>query len=514
MPHGGRTPDRLIRQGAGSHEVERGSALEEGSSSGSGTWRRSLLVAAVWVCLALVLSGADEGTGSLPGAEPALPWPGGLPIWGDAANLPAQGALAFGLLCLSAFFSACEIAYFSLSPARIRALRGDANVLNQLVGRLLLRPHELLTSVLMGNSIAKTLLAIVLVQPALQLAGQWLPSSFRYAATVAVCTLFLAFFGDVVPKLIIVRNSEGFARAAALPLNLACVLLVPLRVAVVALVGLLFRLTGFSRVQPAPFMTDADFESILSEGEAAGAIEKDEREMIQGILNVNDVMLWEILVPRPDIVALSEEATVAEALELICTHEYSRMPAHRDNLDNITGILYAKDLLSLVDRGELEAPIKPLLRKANYVPETMTVLEFMKSVQHLRSHLAIVVDEYGGTEGLVTLQDALREVVGELEDDWRDEPPLYTELRQNVYQVDGSLPLDELETLTGVPVKDDEHTTVAGFLMEQSDKVLEVGDRIEHEGVRYTVEEVDGKRVSRLKIQILRAQTTQEEARG
>lgn len=466
----------------------------------------------VWVGLALILSGADQGAEHVAGTADGLPAAADLAAgW---ASLPVTVALAFGLLCLSAFFSACEIAYFSLSPGRIRALREEDDVLNQLASRLLLRPHELLTSVLMGNSIAKTLLSIVLVQPAIQVAGRFLAAPFHYVAAAAACTLFLAFFGDVVPKLAVVRNSEGFARASALPLHLACILLVPLRVAVVALVGLLFRLTGFSRVQPAPFMTDADFATILSEGEATGAIEKDEREMIQGILNVNDVMLWEILVPRPDIIALHEDATVAEALELICTHEYSRMPAHRDNVDNITGILYAKDLLSFVDRGELTAPIKPLLRKANYVPETMTVLEFMKSVQHLRSHLAIVVDEYGGTEGLVTLQDALREVVGELEDDWRDEPPLYTEVRQNVYQVDGSLPLDELEALTGVPVNDDEHTTVAGFLMEQSDKVLEVGDRIEHEGVRYTVEEVDGKRVSRLKIQILHTQAPQEEARG
>lgn len=511
MPHGERIRDRFNRRVAGSHEVERGSALDEGSS-GSGTWRRSLLVATAWVCLALVLSGADDGAQSLLIEE--RPAPADLLSWLRASGMLATGPLALGLLCLSAFFSACEIAYFSLSPSRIRALRQDENVLNQLVGRLLLRPHELLTSVLMGNAIAKVLLSIVLVQPALELAARTLPAPFHFIATAAACTIFLAFFGDVVPKLLVVRNNEGFARTAALPLHLACILLVPLRVAVVWLVGLLFRISGFSRVQPAPFMTDADFASILSESEAAGAIEKDEREMIQGILNVNDVVLWEILVPRPDIVALNEEANVGEALGLICTHEFSRMPAYRENLDNITGILYAKDLLSLVDRGELEAPIKPLLRKANYVPETMTVLEFMKSVQHLRSHLAIVVDEYGGTEGLVTLQDALREVVGELEDDWRDEPPLYTELRQNVYQVDGSLPLDELETLTGVPVNDDEHTTVAGFLMEQSDKVLEVGDRIEHEGVRYTVEEVDGKRVSRLKIQILRAKAPQEEARG
>lgn len=482
--------------------------MEEGSSSGLKTWRKSLIVGAGWVCLAIVLSGANQG-GALPEGL------GTTVNWSAPALTPAMlGLLCAMLLACSAFFAACEIAYFSMSPARIRSLRESGGFMNLRVVGLLDRPHELLTSMLMGNAIAKVLLSIAIAGPALQLAAHAVPAPWHYLLAGGVCIVLLALLCDIAPKLCVVRRGEAFARLAALPLAFACLLLVPLRLVVVGFVGLLFRLTGFSRIQPAPFMTDADFASILSEGEAAGAIEKEEREMIQGILSVNDVMVWEILVPRPDIIALREEATVAEALELICDHEYSRMPAYGENLDNITGILFAKDLLPLVDRGELDAPVKPLLRKPNYVPETMTVLEFMKSVQHLRSHLAIVVDEYGGTAGLVTLQDALREVVGELEDDWRDEPPLYTEVRQNVYQVDGSLPLDELESLTGVPVNDDEHTTVAGFLMEQSDKVLEVGDRIDHEGVRYTVEEVDGKRVSRLKIQIMGTRASHEEARG
>ena len=163
MPHGGWTRKRLYRRVVRPLEVERGSALEDGSS-GSGTWRKSLLVAAAWVCLALVLSGVGQGPESV--ERLSIPVSGGLSGWVDASGLPAMGALALGLLCLSAFFSACEIAYFSLSPARIRALREDESVLNQLVGRLMLRPHELLTSVLMGNSIAKVLLSIVLVQPA------------------------------------------------------------------------------------------------------------------------------------------------------------------------------------------------------------------------------------------------------------------------------------------------------------------------------------------------------------
>lgn len=406
------------------------------------------------------------------------------------------------LLALSAFFSASEVAYFSLSPLHIRAIGERPGLLDREASRLLSHPGELLTSILMGNSIVNVLLGVTLALPVEQLFERILPPAFSYLAAVVACTAILVIVGEIVPKLMVVRNNEIYARWASFPLRFCSALLLPLRHAVLWLIGFLFRVTGFSDMRPAPFMTDQEFASLLSEGEATGAIEKDEREMIQGILKVSESMVREILIPRPDIVALNQEASVEEALALFIEHEFARIPVYGENLDQITGILYAKDLLSHVDQGNMDVPIKPLLRPAHYVPETMTISDFMKSVQRLRTHLAIVVDEFGGTEGLVTLHDALREIVGELEVEDETEEPAVVQLEKDLYEVDGSFSLDELEALTGVPVNDEEHATVAGFLMEQSDKVLEVGDHIRHEGVRYTVEAVEGKRVSRLQIRI------------
>lgn len=464
--------------------------------------------------VALTLSGITEG--GAPELAPAATVPSGLVANESAAlasSIPAQlppgilladprvlGMIAL-LVSLSAFFSACEVAFFSLGPLRIRAMASSTNLLDHRVARLMREPGELLTSILMGNSIVNVLLSVVLANPVEVLFERYLPQPFAYMAAVASCATFIIFLGEILPKLLVVRRNEGFARSAALPLFLAATLLQPLRHSVIFFIGYLFRVTKFSQVRPAPFMTDEEFVSLLTEGEATGAIEKDEREMIQGILKGNDVMVRDILIPRPDIVALNDAATVAEALDIFCEHEYSRIPVYRESLDHIAGILYAKDLLALADQNDMSAPIEPLIRKVNYVPETMTVLEFMKSVQRLRTHLAIVVDEFGGTEGLVTLHDALREVVGDIEAEDREDVPQVKTLDTNLYEVDGGFPLDELESITGVPVVDEEHTTVAGFLMEQSDKVLEVGDQIDHEGVRYTVEEMDGRRVSRLLVQ-------------
>lgn len=511
--------------------------MEECSSS-PGSWLKTFLLAAVWVSAALILSGITEGAGQ-PAVAQESPGAPAVQV-GTAGNqevVPsgevttrASGAASVHhpftprvlgaivlLLSLSAFFSACEVAYFSLGPLRVRAMATSTAFLDHQVARLMRKPGELLTSILMGNSIVNVLLSVVLANPVESTFNRLLegtPEPFPYIVSVLFCAGLLVFLGEILPKLLVVRNNEAFARIAAIPLYAAESLLLPLRHSVIFFIGYLFRVTRFSQVRPAPFMTDEEFVSLLSEGEATGAIEKDEREMIQGILKVNDVMVRDILIPRPDIIALSAEATVAEALGIICEHEYSRIPVYRENLDQIIGILYAKDLLSPADRNDMLAPICPLIRKVNYIPETMTVLEFMKSVQRLRTHLAIVVDEFGGTEGLVTLHDALREIVGDIEAEDREEEPLVRAIDTNLYEVDGSLPLDELETLTGVPVEDDEHATVAGFLMEQSDKVLEVGDQIDHEGVLYTVEEMEGKRVSRLTVQTPEPELFKEDTRA
>lgn len=465
-------------------------------------WR--ILVTAGWIAgvlaLTAVFSAADsaaaqDGAAAVPEVHPWL-----------VIFPPQHIAIVVALLAFSAFFSASEVAFFSLHKLELRSLRESKRTLDRLAGRLMETPGNLLTAILMGNSIANVLLSVVMAAPTERLLEEILPQSMAYPVAVALCTFVLVFVGEITPKLLVVRNSTGFVRTAAPALFVFYRVLSPLRAAMVRFTGLLFRITRFSEMKPAPFMTDEEFKSLLTEGEATGAIEKDEREMIQAILEFSDVMLKEILVPRPDIIALSVEAKISEALQSFREHEYARMPVYRDDMDHIVGTLFAKDLLRALDRGDMEGHIQPLLRKVHFVPETMTVAEFLKHAQHHRTHMAIVVDEFGGTEGLVTLQDAIREVVGDIGDeDDDDDDPLVSEIRTGVYEVDGGISIDELEKLLGITVDDDEHTTIAGFLMEQSDKVLEVGDEVSHDNVRFRVEAVDGRRVSRLRIQIKRA---------
>ncbi len=460
-------------------------------------------VAACWLVVVLLAAGAVVPAGALPENTPHT---GASSLgWNDILTPNILFATLI-LLGFSAFFSASEVAFYSLHQIRLRSMRQSPHMLDRLAARLMDHPGSLLTSILMGNCIVNVLLGVVLAVRVEELfrdvllPPQVASPVVSYVIAVTICTAVLVFFGEITPKLIVVHRSESFARFAAVPIYLIDRALTPVRHGLLLFIGFVFRVTRFSKVRPAPFMTDAEFKSILSEGEATGVIEEDERQMIQGILEFGDVMLREILVPRPDMIALKETASVGEALALFREHEFSRIPVYKDDMDSIAGLLYAKDLLPQVDQGILDEPIRPLLRPVHFVPETMSVADFLKTVQRLRTHLAIVVDEFGGTEGLVTMQDALREVVGDVGEE--EEAPSSQEIKPGVYRIEGGFPLDELEELAGVPVEDEEHTTVAGFLMEQTEKILEVGDELEHKGVRYTVEEMDGKRVSRLVVHV------------
>jgi CBS domain containing-hemolysin-like protein len=471
-------------------------------------WRYFLVLLA-WTAIVLIAINA----GSAPGA--ALP-DGTTPVdAGETLDTPpgeagahpitAKVLLASAVLLLcSAFFSASEVAYFSLHKLRVRAMREQGNFSARLAAGLLEHPGSLLTTILMGNSVVNVLLSVVLaprVETAFAQMGD-LPLPASYALAVLTSTAILVMFGEVLPKILVVWRNEAFAEIAAGPLYVISGIMAPLRNGMIFFIAFLFKVTRLSEVALAPFMTDDELKSVLSEGEATGVIERDERRMIEGILEFSEMTVRELLIPRPDVVALHEDATIGEALAVLREQEYARVPVHQENLDHITGVLYAKDLLPAFREGTFELPIQPLLRKPLFVPETMTVADFVKTAQRMHMHLAIVVDEYGGTEGIVTLQDALRELVGEFGDEALEREPFYSCVGDRLYEAEGNMPVSDFEETFKLPMDDEEHTTLGGFLMGRTEKILEVGDEIVYEGVRFTVTEVEGRRVAKLRFEV------------
>lgn len=415
------------------------------------------------------------------------------------------------LVILSAFFSSSETAFMSIPKPRIRGLREEGGLTGWLVANMLEHPGSFLTTVLVGNTIVNITIGVVLGTRMKDLMESVFlaPPALAYTVAAFAGTGVLVLLGDIIPKVIAVRTHEPYARATVFPLLLADRLLAPLRNAMLWITDQLFRVTRFHELHAAPYITDDELAAMLARTGHDDKVEDEGRQMIRRILEFHDVQLREILVPRPDVIALPEDATVAEAIQVYHEHEYSRLPVYKDDLDHITGILFAKDLIPPLTRGDNERRIKTLARPPHFVPETMSVQRFIKDVQRLRSHLAIVVDEYGGTEGIVTLHDAVEQIVGAIRDEFDEEQKPYEQIAEGVYRVAGGFALDDLEELTGVELGETEHQTVAGFLMDRTEKMPQVGDRIEHAGITFLVEQVQGKRASLVHIDCGRIEPAQ-----
>ncbi len=458
---------------------------------------------ALWIGLLAAGVAAPAAMAILPGAssDPAIS------VWRQGSVFFPPGALiaVAALLGCSAFFSGSETALFSIHRLRLRALREEQSFTGRLVVQLLDDPGRLLTTILVGNVLVNVLIGAIVgtrVEGFLEAVTAW-PAFASYVGATLILTAILLFFGDILPKVVAVHAPERFARAVVVPLEAVRWMLTPLCGMLLRLTDLLFKVVRFHEFRAAPFITDDELRSVLSDSEAHGVLEEEERQMIEGILEFSDVLVREILVPRPSVIAIEEDADIEKALDILREHDCSRLPVYREDLDHIVGLLVAKDMLPHMTEGKKGCPIRPLLRPVHFVPETMTVRQFVRDAQRHRTHMAVVVDEYGGTSGIVTLHDAIQEVVGDILDAGDEESFDYVQLDANTYRVAGNLPVDELSELVGVEFEDAEHTTVAGLLMNIAEKLPDPGDSVTWLGMRFTVESCEGKRVSIVRVERL-----------
>lgn len=412
-----------------------------------------------------------------------------------------MGIVLFLIGC-SAFFSGSEAAFFSIHKIRLKAMGSSSRAIERAISALMDHPGRLLTTILMGNMIVNVLIGVFLGTRVEAVFGYFgLSVSASFVSAVIVTSIVLVLFGEILPKVLAVRTNIFIASIGVFPLTLVDWILAPARDSMIWVTNKLLHATGVTSGTVTPFITDHEFKAVLEDGETHGVIEEDERQMIEGILESSDAMLKEIYIPRTGIIAIQEDATIDDALSEMRKHQFSRMPVFRDDIDQITGLLVLKDLLPAFAQGNTDARIKQFARPVLFVPGTMSVQQFVREAQRKRAHLAVVVDEYGGTSGVVALEDALELIVGDIFDEDEVEEPEYVEVGPGVYRVSGQIDLETVSELVHVDLKDDEHETLAGFLMDQAEKILESGDTIESGGVRFTVEECEGRRVSQVRVE-------------
>jgi putative hemolysin len=426
-------------------------------------------------------------------------------------NLPISELLFIAILTvLEGFFVASEIALVSIRRSRVEQLVEEGNRGARRVRKLLDDPGRFLAVVQLCLTFlgffASAYAAVSLTD---RLTGlfEGIDALREYAAGIALVivtillALFTIVFGELVPKTLALAFPERFALAVSRPIDVLGRLFGPL----VAL------LTGITRAVAKPFGADPTRESqitadelrlIVERGGQQGILEAEEEQMINAVIELGERRLHEVMVPRIDIVALPVSATLEEAIDTIVEEGHSRVPVFQESIDEIVGILYAKDLLPyLKTSAEPRPAIRAILRTPVFAPESMSIDDLLHEFQRKKVHIAIVLDEYGGTAGLVSIEDLLEEIVGEIQDEYDVEEEMVVRLSDDEIRIDGRVSVDELAELfdTSFELEDqDEYDTIGGLVFHRIGRVPVAGDQVEVDGLRLTVESTDGRRVAKV----------------
>ena len=426
-------------------------------------------------------------------------------------NVPIGELIVIVLLTLlEGFFVAAEIALVSVRRSRIEQLVDEDRPGARRVRRLLDEPGRFLAVSQLGLTVigffASAYAAVSLSeQMAALLSGAGLDARTAQGLALVIVTVVLALFtivfAELVPKTLALANAERFAITLSLPIDFLARAFGPVIAALTGVTNWITRLLG-AQVSTEAQITAEELRLIVERGGEQGVLEAEEEQMINAVIELGTRRVHEVMVPRIAMVTLMAEATIGEAIDAIVAEGHSRIPVYEDTVDEIVGIVYAKDLLPFLKSNAPEPPpLRSLLRTPVFVPESMTVDDLLHELQRRKVHLAIVLDEYGGTAGLVTIEDLLEEIVGEIQDEYDVEEPMIVKLSDDEARVDGRASVDDLAELfeTNVPLEDqDEYDTVGGLIYHRIGGVPKPGDQVSVDGLTLTVETTDGRRVSKV----------------
>lgn len=410
-----------------------------------------------------------------------------------------QLLLLVGLLLLSGLMSGSETALTAIGSWKVRQLREDGHDPSGAFALLEKNPTRFITTLLIGNNLVNIAATALVTQIVLQLSRSYgFAESLAVGYATGIMTLLILVFGEITPKSIAVHNAEPFSRLVIRPVYLLSVVLYP--------IGLFFtwiasRVLRLFRLEPStsPLISQAELRLMLRSAEVSSVLELQEQEMIRSVIDLEERVVREVMTPRVDMVAVDEGASLEELLRLTTENGYSRLPVYRETIDDIRGVVYARDLLPYLGRPEAlsETRVSDLMIQPQYVPETLSVMNLLRDMRLRKNHLAVVVDEFGGTSGLVTLEDIIEEITGEIYDetDTEEEEDIRV-LGEDDYRIQGAAHLEQVAGELDLAFRDDgEYDTLAGFLISEFGYIPSVGESFDYQGVRFTVEEADERRI-------------------
>lgn len=411
------------------------------------------------------------------------------------------GLIIIGIgICLLvlAFTSAVDAALTAIGRHRLNILLSEAQGgprTKRAVARLMNDPYHFKSTIIFLNTV--TLITATALTLGLSAGhGPWAVAGSLTGLLIAALVI-----GEVVPKAWAVRNPDATALLLAGPMVVASTLLWPILALVNVPLRPLFRLLSGQAAPGAPLVTQEELRLLVNVGEEEGLIEHEEREMIEGVFAFGDTLLREIMVPRVDIVALELHTTLEQALDLVSASGHSRIPVYEETIDHVVGILYAKDLIPALRNDDRAMPISSLLRPAHFVPETMKVNALLEDLQRRKVHMAIIVDEYGGTAGLATIEDLIEQIVGEIQDEYDTEEPSVQPVSDHEFIVDSRVLIEDVNDLIGLHLTSEEVERIGGLVYERLGRMPRPGDQVDVGEAVVTVLSIKGVRAKKLRIE-------------
>ncbi len=422
-------------------------------------------------------------------------------------------SLLFFTLLLSAFFSGSEVAFFSLNKKKLKDSKEKRNIFLNYVLLLLDSPRRLLVTILLCNTVVNVAASILAVVIALEAADKYqLSKELVLTVQIILLTILILLIGEVTPKIIATKYPYKFALFVSIPLYWIGVIVYPVAKIVTDMIKLLTSKMKFDKSRTA--LLSSEIGELAELGAETGTFEEGEHELIYGLVNFKSVTAREVMTPRVDIFAIPVDASLQDAIDVITESGHSRLPLYEDNLDNIQGIIYAKDLLPYLLKKEsgLNFDLKKISRRAIFTPESKLISDLMHEFQKNNTHMGIVVDEYGGTSGLISLEDILEEIVGEIRDEYDQEENEITPIAENSYLLLGKVSIDELNDLLGnnFSSENDDYDTVGGFIYNHSGTIPENGYSFEYKGYKFTVKEIENKRIGKVLVEKILEDTQTE----
>ncbi len=406
------------------------------------------------------------------------------------------------LICiiLIAILSSSEVAFISLNRIRLRHLIEKGNEKAKIAEKIRDEHDRLFSAVILSGNLFTVLATSVGTAVAITIMGE----DIGVIIATITMTILTVIFGELAPKTFAVSHAEKISLAMARPIQMYIRLISPVVSIFNTISNFIITLFG-GEVRPSPhLLTEEEMKAMIKIGEEEGAIEKEEQEMLHNVFAFGDKKVTEAMVPRTELVTVPEDAVFADVLSLVAEEGYSRYPVTFENVDNIVGVLYLKDILRKMAKEDVptDTPIRGFVRDAFYIPESKMVTALLDDMQKNKFQIAIIVDEHGGTTGLITLEDIMEEIVGGLQDEFEaiEAEKEVEVVDERTFVVSGTTGIDEINELVGIEIESEEFHTIGGYLFGLFGHLPKTGEQLRYHDLRFLILEMDGKKIEKIKI--------------